>query len=199
MASSQPAQATSISVSYAGLGRRFCAYVLDLVICFLGLMAVSIILRVLISSRIWIPALGGGADPRELWMSLGFGAKLSIVVAFVLTQGPIYWVLFEASAWQATLGKRVLDIYVVDERHQRISMARSCGRSFAKWFFGWFGGSFVSAGSIAITRKALHDYATSTHVVKGRPPHEGRLELWRIIAAFGIPFAWTLGAFLLTL
>jgi uncharacterized RDD family membrane protein YckC len=173
--------------------------VLDLVVCFFGLIAVSIILRVLISLRIWIPALGAGADPVELWRSLGFGAKLSIFVAFVLTQGPIYWVLFEASAWQATLGKRALGIYVFDGRGQRISMARSCGRSFAKWFFGWFGGSFVSAISIAITRKALHDYAASTHVIKGRPPHEGRLEIWRIITAFGVPFAWTLGAFLLTL
>jgi uncharacterized RDD family membrane protein YckC len=134
-----------------------------------------------------------------MWRALGFGAKLSIIVAFILAQGPIYWILFEASAWQATLGKRALTVYVSDERGQRISMARSCGRSFAKWAFGWFGGSFISAISIAITGKALHDYAASTRVISGRPPQTGTLEPWRIIVAFVIPFAWTLGAFLLTL
>jgi uncharacterized RDD family membrane protein YckC len=199
MASSQPAQATAVSISYAGLGRRFCAYVVDLVVCLSVLVAVAIVLRVLRSSRIWTPALGEGADPTELWRALGFSAKLSILVAFFLTQGPLYWILFEASAWQATLGKRVLSVYVSDDRGQRISMARSCGRSFARWVFGWFGGSFFSVISIAVTQKALHDFAASTQVIRGRPPEAGTLELWRIMTAFVIPFAWTLGSFLLTL
>jgi len=122
MASSQPAQAIAFSISYAGLGRRFCAYVVDLVVCFSVFVVVAIVLRVLRSSGIWTPALGEGADPAELWRALGFSAKLSILVTFFLTQGPLYWILFEASAWQATLGNRVLSVHVSDDHSQRISM-----------------------------------------------------------------------------
>jgi uncharacterized RDD family membrane protein YckC len=201
MVSSPTPQVTLVSASHSGLGPRFCAYLFDLVVCFLVLVAVAITLRVLRTFGVWTPAVAGGADPVELWRSLGFGAKLSVVVAFMLTQGWLYFVLFEASAWQATVGKRLLSLYVTDDVGQPISIARSCGRSLAKWFFACFGGSFVSAISIALTdnRKALHDYAASTQVLRGRPTNAGALELWRVAAAFVIPFAWSLGTFLLTL
>jgi len=164
------------------------------------LLVVAVVLRALRSSGIWGPTLEAGIDPRELWRALGFGAKLSVIVAFIVIQGPMYFALFEASAWQATIGKRLLDIYVTDENGQRISVARSCGRSSVKWIVGCFGGSFMSAITIAFRekREALHDYTADTKVMRGRPPQRGTLEVWRVAAAFVLPFGWTLGTFLVT-
>jgi uncharacterized RDD family membrane protein YckC len=113
----------------------------------------------------------------------------------------VYRVLFEASAWQATLGQRWLNIYVTSDDGMRISLTRSLYRWLAKWVFGCLGGSFVSLGTILATanHKALHDYFGKTVVVRGRPLPGGMLEPWRIAAAFAVPFVWMMGTFLLTL
>jgi len=136
-----------------------------------------------------------------MWVALGVGAKLLILLAYVLSMGAMYRVLFEASTWQASFGKRLLNIYVTDENGQRISITRSLGRWLARFFLGAFGGSWVSVITIAATenRKSLHDYVAKTVVVRGRPALPGTLELWRMAAAFILPFAWILATFLLTM
>ena len=46
--------------------------------------------------------------------------------------GPIsYFILCEASTWQATFGKRLLRIYVTDDSRKRISIMRSLGGGLA--------------------------------------------------------------------
>ena len=138
---------------------------------------------------------------EQVFARLGIGAKLSIFFAYVLSGGAISSVLFEASAWQATVGKRLLNIYVTDNNGQRITLARSFDRWFVKWFAGFFGGSLVSIITILTTEdhRALHDLAVGTVVLRGRPSLAGKLELWRVLAAFIIPFAWMIGTFLATL
>ncbi len=132
---------------------------------------------------------------------LGVVAKLCIIFGFVLSMGPIYFILCEASAWQATFGKRLLKIYVTDDGRKRISIMRSLGRWLTRWFCGWFGGNFLSLITIAVTgnRKAIHDFLGGTLVLQGRPPDEGPLEPWRIAAAFGFPFVWLMGTFMATM
>src|SRR6516165_9150149 len=188
-----PASASALDVSavqsYASLSRRVTAYLRDLVIMLCVLMLVSITLRILNAFGLWT-SLGGatGGNPVHLWHSLGIGSKLFVVSSFVLLMGPVYKILFEASPWQATFGKRLLKIDVTDNAGRRITLARSCGRWFAMWIFGWFGGSFVSLILIPLTksRKALHDMAAGTLVLTGRP-QDGQLEPWRVLLAFGFP------------
>ena len=108
-----PASASALDVSavqsYASLSRRVTAYLLDLVIMLCVLMLVSITLRILNAFGLWT-SLGGatGGNPVHLWHSLGIGSKLFVVSSFVLLMGPVYKILFEASPWQATFGKRLL-------------------------------------------------------------------------------------------
>jgi RDD family len=64
--------------------------------------------------------------------------------------------LWEASSWQATLGKRLLNIYVTDDNRQRISLGRSVGRWLARWICSWFGGNLISVITIASTFLARH-------------------------------------------
>jgi uncharacterized RDD family membrane protein YckC len=204
MASLQPAL-TPDSRQYAGLGPRLGAYLVDLLIAFSLLIVVAMLLRVFRAFGIWEPGAGtqlqvgsAGMTPEEIWRSLGAGAKLAVIIAFVLSQGAIYRVLFEASAWQATVGKRLFNVYVTDERGARISLARSFGRWLSRYFLDFFFGSPISAITIAATsdRKALHDWMAKTAVLRGRPELSGPIEMWRIAAAFLIPFAWMLGTFL---
>ena len=199
MASSQMALGPSIRPSFAGLGSRITAYLLDLLIAFSVLILAGITMRTLRAVGLWTPA--GMGDPEQAWRTLGVGAKLAIVSAFVVSGGPIYLILFEASPWQATFGKRILKIYVTDNEGRRISLTRSFGRWLAMWSFGLFGGSLISLITILTTKekKALHDFAASTVVLSGRPTPGGNLEAWRIAAAFGISLLWIIGSFIATM
>jgi hypothetical protein len=49
--------------------------------------------------------------------------------------------------------------------------------------------------AVTLKKQALHDFTARTLVVDGRPVPGGSLELWRIVAAFGIPFLWFLVTF----
>src|SRR5450755_2073488 len=144
MASSQPAL-TLDSRAYGGLGRRLGAYLVDVVIAFSLLLLVGITFRIFRALGLWgtvaAQQLAQGTPawaPEEAWKALSVGAKLAIVVAFILSEGAIYRVLLEASAWQATFGKRLLNIHVTDESGRRISLARSFGRWLARYSFSLF-------------------------------------------------------------
>jgi uncharacterized RDD family membrane protein YckC len=110
-------------------------------------------------------------DPELLWRELAAPLKFAVVLSFILSMGPIYHILFESSAWQASWGKRLLNIYVVDSEGKRASSARIFERWFFKWFFGWTGLWFISVITIAVARRkqALHDFTANTLVVRGRP------------------------------
>lgn len=207
MASLQPAL-TPDSRQYAGLGPRLGACLVDILIAFSLLIVVVILLRTFRALGIWeadtatqLKMGSAGMTPEEIWRGLGASAKFAIVIAFVLSQGAIYRVLFEASAWQATVGKRLFNVYVTDEGGARISLARSFRRWLSRYLLDFLFGSLISAMTIAATsdRKALHDSIAKTVVLRGRPEPSGPIEMWRVAAAFLIPFAWMFGTFLATL
>ena len=142
-----------------------------------------------------------GASPEQMWRDLGITPKLFVVVAFLLTSGLVYFPVLEASGWQATFGKRLLNIYVTGREGGRIGMRRALGRWIAKCAFNWFPLLLISIIPIIASRerKGLHDTAAGTAVLTGRPVPGGILEPWRIVVAIGVPFVWTLGTMLATL
>ncbi|MFZ1918844.1 MAG: RDD family protein [Terriglobales bacterium] len=200
MASSQQLPVEVPQRSFAGLGSRIAAHFLDVLISLSVIFVVGFLLRGLRVSGLWMPATAK-APPEEIWRGLGAVAKLAVVIGYLLSIGPIYLALFEASPWQASFGKRILNIYVTDNEGRRISTARSFGRSVTKWILNSFLLWPFSMVAIATSKKkkALHDFVAETLVVKGRPTPEGALEPWRAVVAFGIPFVWLMGTFLATL
>jgi len=183
--------------AYATLGRRLVAFVLDLTLAVLAAMIPTYIaMRLLIGAGVWDPAAG---DTQRTWHLSGVGAKLSVFIAYLLSTGPIYHALFESSDWQATIGKRLMHIRLTGRDGQRIGIGRSIGRSVAGWAVGLSWGALVSAVIVVVTAKhrAIHDLMAGTEVLYGRA--EGRLEPWRIVISFGLPFAWMLGTLFLTL
>jgi uncharacterized RDD family membrane protein YckC len=185
---------------YASLGRRVAAYVLDIAVATSVVILVGFVLMISRAVGVWIPA-AADATPEETWHTLEFVPKLFVFFAFVLSMGPVYFTLCEASAWQATFGKRLLNIYVTDDGGTRITAARSLGRWIVKWISSWFLLILVSVITIAVTkeRKGIHDLFANTLVLRGRPVQGGGLEPWRIAVGLGLPFVWLLGTFLATL
>lgn len=195
MASSQPAPGVIPKSSFAPLGRRIAAYVIDVTITFAVLLAATLAIRWLRIVGVWTPA--EGVDAVGSWALLETPAKVAVIIAFLVSMGPIYLALFEASAWQASIGKRLMNVYVTDQAGRRVGFARSIGRSFAKAIFTFFQVGFLSLFTILISDKkqSLHDFAAKTLVVRGKPITGEALEMWRCIAAFGATFLWLVVTF----
>jgi uncharacterized RDD family membrane protein YckC len=193
MASAQVAPSVVVQLSYAGLARRVAAHLIDVVIAFAVMLASGLFMRWLSTVGVWhVPAPEGGVDPQSLWHAMTVGSQVAILVAFIVSMGPFYSGFFQASAWQATVGKRLLNIYVTDIAGGRIGLLRSLARSFAKSVFNitYLGAISVATIIAASKKQALHDYAAKTIVLNGRPPESGSPELWRVVGAFGIQFLW---------
>ena len=86
--------------------------------------------------------------------------------AITLTANWIYYTLFEASSWQATLGKRIMKIYVADLNGQRVTFGRAALRNISKiissltFLVGYFIAGFTEK------KQALHDIIASCLVLR---------------------------------
>jgi uncharacterized RDD family membrane protein YckC len=89
-----------------------------------------------------------------------------IAFAITLTATWFYYTMFEASAWQATPGKRVLRLYVADLNGQRITFARAAARNGAKiissltFLVGYLVAGFTEK------KQALHDILSGSLVLR---------------------------------
>lgn len=80
----------------------------------------------------------------------------------------LYFAALESSDRQATFGKMVLGIFVVDHNGGRLSFGRASGRFFARLFscVFWFAG-FVMVAFTA-EKQALHDLLAGSRVIRER-------------------------------
>jgi uncharacterized RDD family membrane protein YckC len=118
----------------------------------------------------------GGFWKRVLaWLIDTFvvGAATGLIIAATLGVGFVavvvgHW-LYEAfmtsSSWQATLGKRALNMVVTDLDGRRISFARATGRHFAKWISTMALGIGYLVIAFTGRKQGLHDMIASTLVI----------------------------------
>lgn len=146
---------------YAGFFRRAVALIVDTLIVLVPTLL------------IFGPVLAGqvfslGVTPSELSAAQAslMGATLlswQLVIGILLW---LYFAWFESSSKQATWGKQLLGIKVVDKNGQRISFARATGRFFGKilsyviFYIGFIMAAFTNR------KRALHDIIVETYVVK---------------------------------
>ena len=102
-------------MTYAGFFKRTAAYIIDMVIY--GI--VSYIIAFLFA----LVAFFTAANPD----GVGFSVVSSL---FTLGCYLVYYVWAESSAWQATIGKKIMGLKVTDIYGRRISFWRSLGRNF---------------------------------------------------------------------
>jgi uncharacterized RDD family membrane protein YckC len=87
------------------------------------------------------------------------------ILMFVIVWG--FYSFFEASAWQATPGKRILKIYVTDLNGQRISFGRALLRNLARQISGIAMIGYIIAG-FTQKKQALHDILAGCLVLRRR-------------------------------
>jgi uncharacterized RDD family membrane protein YckC len=80
----------------------------------------------------------------------------------------IYGSIAEASAKQATIGKRMLDLKVTDPKGNRLTLSHSFGRNFAKLISNFTFGIGYLYCFLNKKQQCLHDLIADTVVVKQR-------------------------------
>ncbi len=190
MASSQVSPGVIPQPSFAGLERRLPAFLIDLFVAGAVVVAAAFIVRELGILGVWIRPMTRVAEP---WSYVSPAYKLLCATAYIVAFGPFYLGFFEASAWQASIGKRLLGIYVIDLGGSRLSLGKSFRRSFTKCVLNGFYIGAVSFFTIPLTaeREAWHDHVIKTRVVRGRPANTGSPEAWRILGGFGRYCGWS--------
>jgi uncharacterized RDD family membrane protein YckC len=89
------------------------------------------------------------------------------IFAVLLVGTWLYHALMESSSWQATLGKRVLNLQVTDLAGRPVSFGRASGRHFSKIISGMIplGIGFILAG-FTEKKQAIHDMIASCLVLR---------------------------------
>ncbi len=143
----------SPELEYASFGARLLAMIIDIIILNTA------------SSMIQAPFLVlmlGNLNPTT--MIVGFVAPIFLVLAAAL----FYTVWLESSPWQATLGKKVLGLRVVDLDGRRITFWKSTSRNFNKSISSLILGIGYLMPLWTNKRQALHDRMARCLVIKQR-------------------------------
>ncbi|MCE5298126.1 MAG: RDD family protein [Methanoregulaceae archaeon] len=145
----QPKQKSKSLLYFAGAWNRWFAYILD------SLLVFGIILIPAVLLSVWFPD-----NPAIFW----------IFIPVFLVAYWLYFAVLEAGVHQATVGKRLLRIYVTDDEGDRLPMVRSLGRSFFKIILTFTPFSLLTllSGIVISTTthsKGLHDYLAKTLVL----------------------------------
>ncbi|MBO7190739.1 MAG: RDD family protein [Elusimicrobiaceae bacterium] len=147
---------------YAGFFRRAAAFTIDAFFVSIPPLVICLFLWFLLAN-----ALSMFDDPQEKQ----FAIVGIYVLLFLLYQGIflitywLYFALFESGSKQATLGKRLLKIKVIDQQGNRLGFGRATGRAFARILSQLtLQIGFVMAGCTH-RKRALHDMIAQTYVV----------------------------------
>lgn len=150
------------TIPYIGFFRRAIAFIIDsliaaiipAIICIPMMLSVANNTNMDTNTEAGMLTLFSLAAVYILWQILG-------LVSFWL-----YFALLESGHHQATWGKRLVGIKVVDYKGNRITFARATGRLFAKFLsYATLYIGFIMAGTTR-RKRALHDYIAQTYVVR---------------------------------
>lgn len=149
-------------VAYAGFWLRFVAFIIDAII--LGVVGFVVTLPFMVPFGLRDVLHGHGPmSPEDFFPMMATLMRVSLIRTVL---NYLYYALLESSAWQATVGKKALGLYVTDLAGRRISFGRATGRFFGKiisaitLFIG-----FIMAG-FTEKKQALHDMMAGCLVLR---------------------------------
>ena len=148
------------SISYSEFGsfwERFLAYCIDSAILTFGSIAVSFLGAFFIG---FIMALMGS----EIEEMEGFFIVLYYILAFLSAW--LYFTIMQSSKLQATVGKKVCNLVVVDPAGNRISFGKANVRFWSKFISGAIFGIGYLMAAFTEKHQALHDMIADTVVLK---------------------------------
>ena len=155
-----------VTRAYAGFWMRFVAHLID------GLL-IGAVCGAIFVPMFFLTGLGGflravdhnrQPDPAVI---ASFISSIALLVLASVLGSWLYYAYFESSDWQASVGKKVMNLVVTDMNGNRISFGRASGRYFAKIISGLIplGIGYILAG-ITEKKQALHDMIASCLVLR---------------------------------
>ena len=139
---------------YGDLGKRIIALILDSFV-------VTIIYWIICAITGFI--LGLVIGPAAVLASALIGWILAVLVPW------IYQVVMEGGKWHATIGKRVMGLYVADSNGNGITYSTSILRLIGKILSGLTLGIGYLMAFFNDTKQGLHDMVAKTYVLNGQP------------------------------
>ena len=152
--------------SYAGFWLRVVAYLIDSLITSTVLCALLIPIALATGVGGALQGLHPGREPDPA-LIFAFISSLWILILAGILGAWLYYAYCESSEWQATPGKKVLNLMVTDMNGNRVTFGRASGRFFAKMISGLipFGIGYILAG-FTEKKQALHDMIASCLVLR---------------------------------
>jgi uncharacterized RDD family membrane protein YckC len=149
---------------YGGFWIRLLAYLIDHAI--LGAVAAPLFFITVLPSIIRIVNQGERDQEPSPEMIITIVGSAFVYIALAFVGQWLYEALLTSSSWQATIGKRVLRLKVVDEAGNRISFGRATGRFFAKILSSMFFCIGFLMIAFAEQKTGLHDMLAGTRVLR---------------------------------
>jgi len=148
-------------MEYAGFWMRFGALIIDWLI----LGVIGFVITMILGITIGVPtALFSGLIPISDVVAQTADSGASTASFGIV--GWLYYALMESSEHQATVGKKVLGLKVVDEQGARISFLRATGRYLGKWVSSLILGLGYIMAAFTAKKQALHDFMASCLVIR---------------------------------
>jgi len=154
---------------YAGLGRRFFAFIIDLILLFiLGAIAAAFFGLIRGVQNLYFLVVQHAPISSLTPEGTSLSAYITIIAAYGVLFVIIPWFYFagfECSRGMATPGKTVMNIVVTDRTGSRVTFSRATIRHFVKYISA----AIVLIGFIMIgltkKRQGLHDRAADCLVI----------------------------------
>jgi uncharacterized RDD family membrane protein YckC len=152
-----------MSIEYAGFVTRLAAMFVDGFIVLTSLFIINF----------GINLMGFNLSFLDFVLPL-FNVRISLSYLVYLVFSVAYWTFFESSAIQATIGKRLAGIMVIDENGRRLSVTKACTRAFLRnitlflciYLIGLIG---IVTMDFNKRKQTLYDIIAKTCVIKGKP------------------------------
>src|SRR5258708_4023857 len=154
-----PPELVTIEMPLAGVGSRFIALLIDMLLWFAGLLVLFFIAIVV------LPAIHAASQISEKW-----AVAIVIFLVFLFNWG--YFTLFEAFWNGQTPGKRIAKIRVIQQTGRPIGLFESMARNFIRYIDQIPSFYVVGVIPMFVTKQhqRLGDLAAGTLVVRDRSP-----------------------------
>ena len=144
------------SAGYGGFWIRFVAWIVDAIIISIGSFPLRIMFH--LPRHGFGPFYDGHPGPGFFLLPGFFGA--SLVIHW------LYEALMTSSSWQATVGKKILNLRVTDDAGNRLTFLHATGRHFAKYVSNLTLGIGYIMIAFTDRKRGLHDMIAGTLVRK---------------------------------
>lgn len=152
--------------NFAGIGARFLAALIDGIVIGIPIGIISTVLSAMMAARVVTRAAGKTYNPGMAATDVGTvfaGFGMIMIISVLLSWA--YFAMMESSAWQGTVGKKIMGIQVTDVNGGRISLGKATIRLAVKAFLsGWFLIGYIMA-FFTQRKQALHDMIAGTLVL----------------------------------